>query len=115
MAINGALNNMYNSFDQETFNPTITPVLDMSEVQNGFGYINGMLDNSIIGLASRNLDVSADMSNYDVIDTLNSLGESLGTSTVNNYNVNGITYDDGSNVASAVGQLIYAANIARRS
>ena len=115
MAINGALNNMYNSFEQETFNPTITPVLDMSEVQNGFGYINGMLDNSIIGLASRNLDVSADMSNYDVIDTLNSLGESLGTSTVNNYNVNGITYDDGSNVASAVGQLIYAANIARRS
>ena len=114
-AINNALMNTYNAFDQGTFNPTITPVLDMSEVQNGFGYINGMLDNSIIGLASRNLDVSADMSNYDVIDTLNSLGESLGTSTVNNYNVNGITYDDGSNVASAVGQLIYAANIARRS
>lgn len=114
-AINNALMNTYNAFDQGTFNPTITPVIDMSEVQNGFGYINGMLDNSIIGLASRNLNVSADMSNYDVIDTLNSLGETLGTSTVNNYNVNGITYDDGSNVASAVGQLIYAANIARRS
>jgi len=114
-AINNALMNTYNAFDQGTFNPTITPVLDMSEVQNGFGYINGMLDNSIVGLASRNLDITADMSNYDVIDTLNSLSDSLGVPTVNNYNVNGITYDDGSNVASAVGQLIYAANIARRS
>lgn len=114
-AINNALINTYNAFDQETFNPTITPVLDMSNVQNGFSYINGMLDNSIIGLAARNLSVSSDMSNYDVIDTLNNLGETLGTGTVNNYNVNGITYDDGSNVASAVGQLIYAANIARRS
>ena len=114
-AINNALMNTYNALDQDAFNPTITPVLDMSEVQNGFGYINGMLDNSIIGLTSRNLSVSHDMNTSDVVDTLNSLGDILGTPSVNNYNINGITYDDGSNIASAVGQLIYAANIARRS
>lgn len=115
IALNDAITNMYDSFSQETFNPTITPVVDMTEVQNGFGYINGLLNNSTIGLNGRNLSVTPDLTNTDVIDTLNMLTDSLGSSTVNNYNVNGITYDDGSNVASAVGQLIYAANIARRS
>ena len=115
VALSNALTNMYNSFDQETFNPTITPVIDMSEVQNGFGYINGLLDNSTIGLNARNLSITPDLTNTDVIDTINALNDNLGASTVNNYNIDGITYDDGSNVASAVGQLIYAANIARRS
>lgn len=115
VALNNAIINMYDSFSQETFNPTITPVIDMSEVQNGFGYINGLLDNTTIGLNARNLSITPDLTNTDVIDTINALNDSLGAPTVNNYNVNGVTYDDGSNVASAVGQLIYAANIARRS
>lgn len=115
-AINNALSNMYNAFDQDTFNPTITPVLDLSNVQNGFSSINSLLDGYTVNARTQlSGGIYTNASTDDVISSISALGDILGVPTGNTYNINGITYDDGSNVASAVSQLIYAANIARRS
>ena len=50
----------------------------------------------------------------DILSAIESLGNKLGNGSSNVYNVNGITYDDGSNVAEAIGALIRAAKIERR-
>lgn len=53
-------------------------------------------------------------SNNDIVRALGALGNIVKTSNVNNYSINGITYDDGSNIANAIGQLIHAAKVERR-
>jgi hypothetical protein len=49
-----------------------------------------------------------------LIGAINCLSALIGN-TGNVYNVNGLTYDDGSNVSSAVRSLIHAAKIGGRA
>ena len=53
--------------------------------------------------------------NSDVISAIENLGRKLGNTNGNTYNINGITYDDGSGVSDAIETLIRAAKIERRS
>jgi hypothetical protein len=111
--------------------PTITPVLDLSEIQNGANRLYSMMDdasryslNGNVNLANNtSRAVSADQrrqqeSNDQMMTTLigaiNGLAALIGN-TGNVYNVNGVTYDDGSNVSSAVRSLIRAAKIEGRA
>ena len=57
---------------------------------------------------------TAAASNTDIVKAINDLNKRMDSIQQNVYNVNGITYDDGSNVASAVGQLVNAMQIKRR-
>lgn len=101
---------------------TIHPVLDMSDINSGIGYIDGLLNtNKTIGLSTSGIAPinTADVANQngfntDVIKAIDSLRKDIGTTNVNTYNLNGITYDDGSNVADAIQTLVRAANIERR-
>ena len=101
---------------------TIHPVLDMSDINSGIGYIDGLLNTnktiglSTIGIAPINTAdvVNQNRFNTDVIKAIDSLRKEIGTTNVNTYNLNGITYDDGSNVADAIQTLVRAANIERR-
>ena len=52
--------------------------------------------------------------NVDIISALKDLKDSLGGNTTNSYVINGITYDDGSNIVNAVESLVRAARIERR-
>ena len=95
--------------------PTIRPVMDLSEIQNGVRTINAMSPAMAVGIGS----ISASMnsrsrvdSNEEVISAIKSLKEGL--SQPNVYNVNGVTYDDGSNISDAVRGLIRAARVERR-
>ena len=102
--------------------PTIRPVLDLSEVSAGAGAINGMLDmNPSIGLMAnvRSIGTLANNRqngvNDDVISAIDRLGKTLGNlPSGNTYNVNGITYDDGSNIAGAIKDIARAALRERR-
>ena len=95
--------------------PTIRPVMDLSEIQNGVNTINAMSPAMAVGIGS----ISASMnrrkvdSNEEVIAAIQSLKEGMDRPS-NTYNVNGVTYDDGSNVSDAVRGLIRAARIERR-
>lgn len=100
--------------------PTITPVLDLSGVQNGASQMRSMLTGASVSASSANSisfsmnSRTAGASNTDIVKAINDLNKRMDSIQQNVYNVNGVTYDDGSNVASAVGQLVNAMQIKRR-
>ena len=100
--------------------PTITPVLDLSGVQNGASQMRSMLTGASVSASSANSisfsmnSKTAGASNTDIVKAINDLNKRMDSIQQNVYNVNGVTYDDGSNVASAVGQLVNAMQIKRR-
>ena len=102
--------------------PTIRPVLDLSEVQSGAGTISSMLRlgqsvgvSTNVGAISRMMKLkSQNGSNDDVVSAINKLKDGLSGLGGTQYNINGITYDDGSNISEAVGALVRAARIERR-
>lgn len=96
---------------------TIRPVVDLSNVEKAAGNISDIFGNSpTVNSAIKNISSSygTNSSKYaSLMETLS--GMDTGSTTTNNtYNVNGVTYDDGTNVANAVESLISAANIRRR-
>ena len=102
--------------------PTIRPVLDLSDVKTGVNAIGGMLNmDSSIGVRANVGSISSMMNNrqngatsddvVSAIDKLNKRMDGLGNTT---YQINGITYDDGSNITDAVATLVRAAKIERR-
>ena len=101
--------------------PTIRPVLDLSDVANGANSINRLFNaNPSVGLLSNINSISSSMNkrqnrNSEIVDAVNSLNDTMtNIKPGNSYNINGITYDDGSNVAKAIETLIRATKIERR-
>lgn len=107
-------------FDYE---PTITPVVDMGNVTSSMDAINNMLNRNpqiFTGLRSGSVDALLERrnnqnGNSDVIEAIDKLSKRINQTPRNTYNVNGITYDDGSNIASVVEQLVRAAVVERRA
>lgn len=104
------------------YEPTITPVVDMGNVTSSMDAINNMLNRNpqiFTGLRSGSVDALLERrnnqnGNSDVIDAIDRLAKNINQTPGNTYNVNGITYDDGSSIAAAVEQLVRAATIGRR-
>ncbi len=102
--------------------PTIRPVLDLSDVTSGVGTIGSLLDiNPSIGVISKLRSINSMMNgriqngdNSEVISAIKDLKNTIGSYSGNTYNINGITYDDGSNISNAVETIIRAARIERR-
>lgn len=104
--------------------PTIRPVLDLSSVTSGVRTINGLLDiQPSVGLLTNVGSVNTMMnrrqneinvSNGDVVTAIKDLKTALGNSQGNSYNINGITYDDGSNMADIIKALVRTSRIEGR-
>ena len=102
-------------------NPVITPVMDLSNIESGSKLLSNMIGDeqlniggvtgTLVGSVGR---IQNGNSNADVVKAINELKEGMNNNNSASYNVNGITYDDGSNVASAVETLVRAARIERR-
>ena len=112
-SINNINDEMNMTFGEQ---PVIRPVLDMSELENGARQINGLFDKQYL---NANLNVGASIvsrrqSQNEMINALNNLNKNIGNTNNTTYNINGITYDDGSNIQYAVGELVNAARIERR-
>lgn len=103
--------------------PTIRPVLDLSDVESGAGYLSTMFNNGpSIGVTSNLRAISSGMNsrsqngaNGDVVSALNKLRKDLGNISGDTYNINGVTYDDGSNITDAVKTIVRAATMERRT
>ena len=101
--------------------PTIRPVVDLSDVTDGVNSINGLFGGTSIGL-NGNISAISTMMNRrnqngptdDVISAIDKLRKDIGNINNTSYNIGGITYDDGSNIADAIKTLIRAAKIERR-
>jgi peptidoglycan hydrolase-like protein with peptidoglycan-binding domain len=102
--------------------PTIRPVLDLSDIKSGASAINGMLNGTpTLGVMSRLNTINSMMgeriqngSMDDVVSAINRLRKDLGNVGGVSYNINGLTYDDGSNITEAVKEIVRAAVIERR-
>ena len=102
--------------------PVIRPVLDLSDVRSRAGSIGSLLNaGSSVGVLANVASTSAMMNRYsqhsqngEVVSAIDKLRKELGNVGGTTYNVNGITYDDGSNIANAVKDLIGAARRERR-
>ena len=101
--------------------PTIRPVLDLSEVQAGASTIGSMFNSrASVGVSANINAISAMMNqnqngaNNDIVSAINKLRKDIGNIGGNTYQVNGVTYDDGSNVHDAVKSLVRAVKIERR-
>ena len=103
--------------------PTIRPVLDLSDIQAGANSIGSIFGRSVVpvGVLADVGSISASMNgriqnggNGDIVSAINKLRKDLGNVGNTSYNINGITYDDGSNISDAVKSLVRAAKVERR-
>ena len=106
------------------YNPTIKPVMDLSNIQQGSKTIGQLINDhnglaiqaNASGMMTRTMGkVQNGTGNADVVSALKDLSDTMNNSSGGNtYQINGITYDDGSNVRDAVETLIRASLIERR-
>ena len=98
--------------------PVIRPVLDLSEIQNGASAISDILGDaepltSNFEAISENVrDIRRRATNDDIMSALTSIGAQKGGDT---YIIEGVTYDDGSNITNAVKTLVHGVKVGRRA
>lgn len=100
--------------------PTIRPVVDLSDVKDQASTIGSMFGNPMVSPTANIraiktlMDENRQNGNDDIVSSINKLRKDLGN-VGNTYNsINGITYDNGSEISEAVGTLVRAARIERR-
>lgn len=107
--------------DDVNTQPTIRPVVDLSNVESSSDAISSMLTmdptvsafsnvRSISAMMNRNQNVAND----DVVSAIKDLGKTIGKASGDTYQINGITYDSGSEVSEAIQTLIRASIIEGR-
>lgn len=102
--------------------PTIRPVLDLSDIQSNAHAINGLLNNRASIGVSANVDSirrtmnqnGTNHGNQEVVSAINKLRKDLANVGNTTYHIDGITYDDGSNISDAVKTLTRAVKVERR-
>lgn len=102
--------------------PTIRPVLDLSDVESGANRIGNLMNmGRTIGVSANVGAISSMMNarsqnggNHDIVSAIDKLRSDIGNMDRATYSINGVTYDDGSNISDAVQTLVRAAMIERR-
>ena len=114
-AITGTASVSSDIFD-DLKDPVIRPVLDLSNVQNGVNSIDNMFArNQAMSINARmNNAKQSEVTNADVVRAINSLNSKIDGSPRTVTNINGITYDDGSNIVDAVETLVHAVKMEGR-
>ena len=117
-SISGMANLIGSDLDSQ---PTIRPVLDLSAVTAGAKSINGMFDMtpsigvmSTVGAINSAMNGRQNGGNADIISAIRDLGSKLGKTSGDTYQINGVTYDDGSNIIDAIEAIVREARIERR-
>jgi tape measure domain-containing protein len=121
---NNAMLNLLSSIDEDVAaQPTITPVVDLTNVRSGAQSISDMFSDNAFTVGTRfNASMASAAMNRqiqngedsEVVSAIRQLGKELGNRTGDTYTINGVTYDDGSNITDAVRTLVRAARIERR-
>nr|WP_254242898.1 tape measure protein [Holdemanella porci] len=102
--------------------PVISPILDLSGVESGTLHLNSMFGGTqSVGVRANLKAINTAMKlgqngqNGDIVNSINKLRKDIAKlGERNTYNINGITYDDGSNVSNAVSDLVRAVKIEGR-
>ena len=102
--------------------PTIRPVVDLSDVRTGAAAVHGMFNGlQTVGVRSNLNAINATMNaklqngaNDDIISAINKLNDGLENNRGDVYNFGDFTYDDGAGINDAVQTLVRAARMGRR-
>ena len=102
--------------------PTIRPVLDLSDVESGAETLNSMFDKRIVLGSTAKVNAISSMMNArnqngaaeELTSAIDKLRRDLKNTGNTYYTIDGITYDDGSNISNAVQDLMRAARVERR-
>ena len=121
-SISSAISKMSSMIDTDMDStPTIRPVVDMTNVEAQAKSMGSLFSNPLLTPTSNIRAINAMMreqsqngQNDDVVYAINKLRKDLGNVGNTYNNVNGVTYDNGSEVSAAVETLIRAAQIERR-
>lgn len=107
--------------DDVNSQPTIRPIVDLSNVESSSDAISNMLAmDPTVSAFSNVRSISAMMNrnqngaNDDVVSAIKDLGKTIGKASGDTYQINGITYDSGSEVSEAIQTLIRASIIEGR-
>lgn len=102
--------------------PTIRPVLDLSDVRSGASSISGMFAGAnSIGVNANVSAISSMMSgrqngvNTDVVSAIDKLRKDLGNMNHNSYSINGINVSEGTDAAEAIHTLVRVIKMEGRS
>jgi hypothetical protein len=108
------------SADMDT-QPTIRPVLDLTNVKSGVGTLSSIFNgNPAIGVSANLSSISAMMNNQngfdngDIVSAIKDLKSEIGKVQGTTNIIEGVTYGDDSSISSAVQSLVRAATIERR-
>ena len=108
------------SADMDT-QPTIRPVLDLTNVKSGVGTLSSIFNGTpALGIASNIRSINATMNsqngfdNGDIISAIKDLKSEIGKVQGTTNIIEGVTYGDDSSISSAVQSLVRAATIERR-
>ena len=128
---NSAKTGLQNAFDKVSriisgeidVQPTIRPVIDLTNVRSGANAISGMLGlQPSVGVLANVGAVSAMMDRRgqngtadEVVSAINKLRKDLANVGNTSYTVNGVTYDDGTNIATAIQDLTRALRMGGRT
>ena len=100
--------------------PVIRPVFDSSNIRSGISEVNRMYSGMAIGsgmsyaLSSNVQSGIRNTGDSQLVSAINDLKRTITSNPTNTYNVNGITYDDGSTVSNAISALIGAITVEGR-
>ena len=125
-AINSTANTLARVYDvvngDVNVQPTISPVIDLSNVRSGANAISNMLGlQPSIGVLANVGAINSTMAGYsnngngEVVSEIRKLRKGLDNVGNTTYNVNGVTYDDGSNITDAVRTITRAVVRERRT
>lgn len=122
--MSGSMHNLYsalNDINIGDISPKITPVLDLSNVKSRAKDLTTMFSDKFnVGLnptvtAIGYIPSQRQSETSKLLSALGSVLQQPGDTIVNHYSIDGVTYDDGSNIASAIEAIVQAANVERRS
>ena len=116
-AISSITDSINNDIDAQ---PTIRPVLDLSNVTAGAGTISGLFGNQAVGVSANLNSISSMMSNRqnggvdDIVSAINKLNKNLSNVGGTTNHIGGITVGNDANIDAAVNTLVRAATIGGR-
>ena len=102
--------------------PTISPVMDLSNIEQGSRRIGDLLNENDYAISAKTSGIISSSigtiqngnDNSDILHALKDLKGALSNVNSTTYRIDGITYDDGTNVSNAIQTLVRAARIERR-
>ena len=122
-AISGSFGKISDAFNNNVDSqPTIRPILDLSDVESGANTISSLFGISpSVGVLANVGAVNTMMNrrgqnggNDDVVSAIGKLRRDIANMPRESYNINGVTYDDGSNIRGFAEAVVHQARLERR-